>query len=78
VENGIARYDQMHSLLNLFGWISLSEILLAPIGIVIAGRSASVRGALAWVALIIWAVPVLAFVWFLSVATLSGSLGNPF
>ncbi len=78
VEKGLAPYDQTHSLLNLFGWISLSEILLAPSGIVIAGRSAGLRGAIAWLALIIWAVPVLAFVWFLSVATLSGALGNPF
>jgi hypothetical protein len=78
VGKGIAPYDQTHSLLNLFGWISLSEILLGPSGIVIAGRSADLRGAIAWLALIIWAVPVLAFVWFLSVATLSGALGNPF
>lgn len=31
----------------------------------------------AWLALIIVAVPVLAFVWFLSVATLRGALGDP-
>ena len=78
VENGIAPYDQTHSLfdlLGLLGWISL--FLLGPIGIVIAGRSAGVRGALAWLALLI-AVPVLAFVWFVCVATLGGTLGNPF
>lgn len=78
VENGIAPYDQMHSLLNLFGLISLSELLLGPIGIVIAGRSAGVRGAIAWLVLIIVGIPLLAVVWFLCVATLSGALGNPF
>ena len=79
VENGIAPYDQTHALfdlIGLLGWISL--FLLGPIGIVIAGRSAGVRGALAWLALLIVAIPVLAFVWFVCVATLSGALGNPF
>lgn len=78
VENGIAPYDQVRPQLDVLGFISLSEILLAPIGIVIAGRSAGVRGAIAWIALIIVGIPVLALVWLLSVATLSGALGNPF
>jgi hypothetical protein len=80
VENGIAPYDQTHALfvgpLGLIGWISL--FLLGPIGIVIAGWSAGVRGAPAWLALIIVAVPVFAFVWFVCVASLGGALGNPF
>jgi hypothetical protein len=80
VENGIAAYDQTHALfdgpLGLIGWISL--FLLGPIGIVIAGWSAGVRGAPAWLALIVIAVPVFAFVWFVCVATLGGALGNPF
>jgi hypothetical protein len=79
VEKGIAPYDQTHSLLDLIGllgWISL--FLLGPVGIVIAGRSAGVRGAGAWLGLTIVAVPVFAFVWFVCVATLSGALGNPF
>lgn len=78
VEKGIAPYDQVRPQLNLLGYISLSEILLAPIGIVIAGRSAGVRGAIAWIPLTIVGIPVLALVWFLSLATLSGALGNPF
>jgi hypothetical protein len=77
VENGIAPHDAVRPQLNLLGWISLSEILLAPTGIVIAGRSAGVRGASAWIALIIVAVPILAVVWFLCLVTLSGALGNP-
>lgn len=79
VEKGIAPYDQTYALLNplgLLGWISL--FFLGPIGIVIAGRSAGVRGAGAWLGLTIVAVPVFAFVWFLGVATLSGALGSPF
>ncbi len=79
VENGIAPYEQTHALFGLFGlldWISL--FLLGPVGIVIAGRSAGVRGVLGWLALLIVALPVFAFVWFLCVATLGGTLGNPF
>ena len=56
----------------------ISLFLLGPIGIVIAGWSAGVRGAPAWLALIIVAVPVFAFVWFVCVASLGGALGNPF
>jgi hypothetical protein len=80
VENGIAPYDQTHDLflgpLSVLGWISL--FLLGPIGIVIAGRSAGLRGAAAWLGLIVAAVPAVAFVWFVCVATLGGALGNPF
>jgi hypothetical protein len=79
VENGIAPYDQTHSLLNLIGllsWISL--FLLGPIGIVIAGRSAGVRSPGAWLTLVILAVPLFAIIWFFCVASLSGALGNPF
>jgi hypothetical protein len=79
VENGIAPYDQTHALFGLFGllgWISL--FLLGPVGMVIAGRGAGLRGAFAWLAVIIVGVPVFAFIWFVCVATLGGALGNPF
>ena len=78
VENGLAPQDQLHASMGALTAIALSEVLLGPVGIVIAGRSAGVRGAIAWLAVIIVAVPVLAFVWFVCVATLSGALGDPF
>jgi hypothetical protein len=40
--------------------------------------SAAIDGVLAWLAAFILAAPVLAVVWFLAVATLSGALGHPF
>src|SRR5450759_1082011 len=79
VENGIAPYDQTHALfdlIGLLGWISL--FLLGPIRIVLAGRSAGVRGALAWLALLMWALPVFAFVCFVCAASVSGALANRF
>lgn len=58
--------------------IALTEALLGPIGIVIGGRSARIRGAMAWLGYTVVAVPVLVFVWFVCVVTLSGALGSPF
>lgn len=80
VEHGLAPYDQMHALYrtDTFSLIALSEVLLGPIGIGIALWSGGVRGAFVLAGLIIVSVPVLAFVWFLGVATLGGALGNPF
>ena len=79
VGSGIAPYEQTRSLLDvigLFAWTSL--FLLGPIGIVVAGRSVGVRGAINWLVLLIVALPAYAVVWFVCVATVSGALGNPF
>lgn len=54
------------------------ELILGPVGIVVAGRSAGLHGFLAWLGLIVIAVPVLAFVWFVGVAYLGGLAGEPF
>ncbi len=76
--NGIVHVNREGSFMQTLTTIELTEIFLGPIGIVVAGTSAGLRGAVAWLALIIVAVPVLAFVWFLCAATLSGALGSPF
>jgi hypothetical protein len=54
------------------------EFAVGPLGVVILGRSASLRGVLAWAALFVVAVPVLAFLWFVGVASLGGLAGEPF
>lgn len=89
VNSGIVSYDQtgdgvltlattsLTLQATLMVQIALSEVFLGPIGIVIAGRSASLRGAIAWLLLIIVAVPGLAFVWFYCILILSGALGYP-
>lgn len=58
--------------------IALSEIVLGPLGVVIAGRGAGVRSAIAWIVLLVVTIPVLLFVWFYSVAMFSAALGAPF
>lgn len=79
VVKGIAPYAPARSLLDVIGslaWASL--FLLGPVGILIAARSAGVRGASSWVALLVVALPAYVLLWFLGVASLSGALGNPF
>jgi hypothetical protein len=79
VGSGIAPYEQTRPLLNVIGLLSWTSLfLLGPIGIVIVGWSAGVRGAINWLVLLIVALPIYAVVWFVCVATISGALGNPF
>jgi DNA-directed RNA polymerase subunit RPC12/RpoP len=77
-EAGIVPSDQMQTLVPLLTWIGLSGALLGPIGIVVAGRSAGIRGGCGWLMLIILTVPALAWLWFYSALELSAATGNPF
>lgn len=58
--------------------IAVWELVLGPVGIVVAGRSAGLRGVAAWLATVLLAVPVLAYLWFVGVAYLGGLAGEPF
>jgi hypothetical protein len=57
--------------------VSFYGIVLGPVGIVVAGRSARISG-YAWISLFIVAVPMLFALWFVSVAYLGGLAGEPF
>jgi hypothetical protein len=59
-------------------WILVSEVVIGPIGIVVAGWSAGVRGMPGWVLLVITAVPLLAAVWLASAFMFGGATGSPF
>jgi hypothetical protein len=74
-EAGIASSHQMQA--PLLTAILFSGVLLGPIGIVIAGRSAGIRGALGWLVLIILTVPALACLWFISLPVFRGATGRP-
>lgn len=78
MEVGIMLIVRESSTMQSLTSIALTEAFLGPIGIVIVGRSARIRGALAWLGYLVVVVPVLAFAWFVCVATLSGALGSPF
>ena len=57
-------------------WASL--LILGPVGIVVAGWSAGLRGWARWLALLVVSLPLYAFCWFGSAARFSGTMGNPF
>ena len=77
VERGIVSFNRPIDW-TPFTIMALSEIVLGPIGVAIAGRGAGVRGPIAWLVLFVVSMPVLLFVWFYSVAMVSGALGAPF
>ncbi len=57
--------------------VELAEIVLGPVGIVIAGRSLGARGGLAWFVVIVLAAPVVALLWLVGRLYLSGAAGFP-
>ena len=79
LEVGIVSRDQVHPLVPLLDTILLPwGVLLGPIGAVVAGRSAGIRGVFGWLVLMIVAVPALASLWLASVFAYSGATGRPF
>jgi hypothetical protein len=75
--SGLVSYDRLKALVIPWFGLVLAEVLLGPIGVGIALWSLGARGA-ALAALIVLFLPVLAIVWFLCLATLSGAMGDPF
>ena len=55
----------------------LAEIVLGPLGIVIAGRSLGAHGGLAWFVVIVVAAPLVALSWLIGRLYLSGAVGFP-
>ena len=78
LQAGVIHYVRGEYTMERLTTIALTEGFLGPVGIVIAGRSAGFRHPVAWLALLVVTVPLLAVMWFLCVATLSGALGSPF
>jgi hypothetical protein len=78
LEVGIVSRDQVHPLVQFLDVLFPWGVLLGPIGIVVAGRSADIRGAFGWIVLLVLTVPALASVWLASVFAYSGATGRPF
>lgn len=76
--NGIVTFERGPDTSDILTRIALTEIILGPIGLLVAGSSIPLRRPWAWLLLWLVGVPVLAVFWFLCVATLSGALGSPF
>lgn len=77
LEEGVVTLVRDGSTMSVFTTIALTEVILGPLGIAIAGKGAGLRRASAWIVLVVVAVPVLALVWFVCIATLSGAIGSP-
>jgi cytochrome b561 len=67
-----------YDVLNSLAFNALAQSVLAMVGIVVVGRAARLESTWAWIGLYLVALPVLAFGWFLTYATLGGAMGNPF
>ncbi len=79
LEVGIVSRDQVRPLVPLLDAIQFPwGVVLGPVGIVVAGRSAGIRGGCAWLVLMVFTVPALAFFWLASVFAYSGATGRPF
>ena len=76
LNSGVLPSDEMHA--PWITMVALSEVLLGPIGLAVAGWSAGVRGVIAWVLLLVIAIPLLAAVWFVGVLMFGGATGSPF
>ena len=77
-ERQIATFDPNGAFIGLLQATALWEAFLAPIGIVVAGRSAGIRSPLGWFNLFVVGIPVLAVLWFVGVASVGGLAGEPF
>jgi hypothetical protein len=78
VQSGTVHLETRDDGMQTITAIALSEAILGPLGIVVAGISAGLRSAVGWFVLLLVGLPGLFFVWFLCVATLSGAMGAPF
>jgi hypothetical protein len=77
-ERQIVIFDPDGAVIGALQGTFLWELLLGPLGIVAAGRSAAIRSRLTWFALFVVAAPVLAWLWFLGVASVGALAGEPF
>ena len=78
LEVGIVSRDQVHPLVQFLDGLFPWGVFLGPIGVVIAGRSAGIRGGCGWLVLMIVVVPALASLWLAGVFAYGAATGNPF
>ena len=79
VDLQIAPYGLVYEWFPTMGgllWASL--LIFGPVGIVVAGWSAGLRGWFHWLALLVVSLPLYASFWFMSAARFGGTMGNPF
>ena len=68
--------DQVRQLAGVLTSIAPAELVLGPLGLLLAGRSAGIRGTAAWAVVVLVLAPALAVIWLLGLLTLGGALGS--
>jgi hypothetical protein len=68
----------LKEVINSLGVNAVVALLLAAAGIRMVGQGAGLENWWTWLVLVIVSLPVVAFVWFVSYATLGGAMGSPF
>lgn len=76
LERDLLTEDQVRPLASVLTSVAPAELLLGPVGILLAGRSAGIRRTGGWVVVALTIAPVLAVVWLLGLLTLGGALGS--
>lgn len=69
--------EQARPVTDVLSALVPAELLLGPLGVYIAGRSAGVRGATRWLVLIVATLPLLGGIWLLGTLTMNSALGSP-
>jgi hypothetical protein len=77
-ERQIVTFDPDGPVIGVLQATFLWEAFLGPIGLVVAGRSAGIRSPLGWFNVFAVGIPVLAWLWFIGVASVGGQAGEPF
>ncbi len=68
--------EQARPVTDLLSALVPAELLLGPLGVFIAGRSARIRGATRWLVLMLATIPLLGGFWLLGLLTMFGALGS--
>jgi hypothetical protein len=81
VSSGVVSATRTGFIFELFNSLSLNAaaaVVLALVGLAILGSSARIQSGLVMGALMAVGFPLVAVLWFLAYASLSGALGSPF
>lgn len=76
--SGLIDLDPNAGIVPALQSLALPSLVMAPVGLVLVAWGAGVRGVLGWTATLMWGLPVLGAIWFVSAAWLGGLAGEPF
>jgi hypothetical protein len=76
--NGIIAPDPDGPLVTTVQSLLAPALLLAPVGLIVAGWALRLRGIWAWLALFLYGAPAFLVLWFVGAAGLGGLAGEPF